>query len=98
MICDYDTSYNGNTKCTNCESGYYYNLSTFVCDMCEESCAICHTGDECIYCEENYKLNTDGKCILTHVDNCANFDEATGTCTSCNTGYYMENSTSCPSC
>ncbi len=90
--------YNTNGIC--CEENKYLDLVDLTCKLINQvlytNCAqFIINKNECIKCQENYKLkHSDKKCQLM-IQNCSNYDAEVNICVECTTNYYLTNGICC---
>lgn len=59
----------GNNCVGFCPVGYWPNLATRVCDLCDSKCQSCISTSYCLSCKSGYTLAVDNSCVATA--NCA---------------------------
>ena len=88
-----------NNKCYSvCPSGFWANITTNKCDLCDKSCLSCSgSGNlQCTSCAAGFYLYS-GQCLLCY-SNCFTCDKTTTFCTSCSSSTYLYNGNCLSSC
>lgn len=55
----------GNVCVESCQTGYYGNTQTRVCDPCDASCSVCVVDGFCYICKPGYIKGDFGKCVVS---------------------------------
>ncbi len=97
------TLYEYDKFCLDCLPGYFTNLTSKTCDLCEKTlkgCSNCNSSTVCIQCYENFIYDPVNFICLGCsglMDGCGTCLTAT-TCRYCMVGYYMLANYTCVKC
>ena len=99
------------TKCLKCKQGYFLSLTNTCLSITQVTgyspsgkCLSKSSSTNCDYCAPGYfvrivnQINVASSCKTNTNTNCLTFNESTGKCELCRSGFYLDKSTATYSC